>query len=163
MESQDVGGPIPTVVDDRLVATPLDCASSTSFTTVSPTFDDRKLRTLRKRLEQIEALKERHSRGDKLEANQVCFDWGVGVKLSAFRLLHMLRTTNKLYVRLSVTEVECAKTLQGRPIVCIEVKDDCGSFVKMKRIYFLPLDEALASRAVLVIVSGLGGNAFGAS
>ena len=51
-------------------------ASSTTVddtTTVCTTaVEDRRLRNLRKKLDQIEALKERQQRGEILEANQVC-------------------------------------------------------------------------------------------
>ena len=41
-----------------------------SVSTMSAVFDDRKLKNLRKKLEQIEGLKERQEKGEKLEANQ---------------------------------------------------------------------------------------------
>ena len=36
-------------------------------------------------------------------------------------------------------------------------------FILFEIIYFLPLDEAVVSRAVFVIVSGMGKNSFGAN
>jgi len=48
-------------------------ASDDHKSTVSTTaVEDRRLRNLRKKLDQIEALKERQQCGDTLEANQVC-------------------------------------------------------------------------------------------
>jgi len=41
-------------------------------TVLTPAGEDRRLRNLRKKLDQIEVLKERQQRGDILEANQVC-------------------------------------------------------------------------------------------
>jgi uncharacterized protein with WD repeat len=45
--------------------------SAVTSAVVTDGLDDRKLRTLRKKLDQIELLKERQKKGEKLEANQV--------------------------------------------------------------------------------------------
>ena len=58
--------------NSNVTAAPSTASADDKSAVCTAAVEDRRLRNLRKKLDQIEALKERQQRGDILETNQVC-------------------------------------------------------------------------------------------